>query len=666
LDINGTLSIGTGTVDANGAFDATGGAVTFTGAGNLKLGGTVTSLGTFTKSTSTVTYDGGDQTVDNVDYSTLSFTGSTTGSTKTFADGITKIDNHISLTDDITLTGSSESAATIQVPTPGTTDSRIFLIDNASGKTINISKMTIKGGDISSLSSTASYGDGIYFSTGTLNLESVTVSGSKASYGGGIQVAGGVINIDKCTIKDNIATPNNGGGIRVGGSANATVVVTNSTFSGNSSVNYGGGFSSSSGNTITITNSTFSNNTSDGVGGGISLSSPSTLTSLTIANNHSDNDGGTSSIGGGLYFYAETHSVKNCIIANNYRGSGTSFYDDFGYYGDTTTDNGYNVIAYSNVAAIATGGFNNATTILYNTRYNTDITGYSSWTQGGVAVSGSLNLSSTLADNNTINGTQTLALTSGSFAIDAGSNAANGSVSIPSTDQRGASRKSDVDIGAYEWWDNDASLPVTLSTFTAQYINDIPILCWTTQSETSNAGWNIYRGETDIFEEAIQINLEMILGAGTTSEPIDYIYEDESELMENTEYWYWLESINYSGQTESYGPISLIIPEEGEEPGSPEIPGIYGLHQNYPNPFNPNTEISFIMKESCIGELSIYNVKGQKIKTIFSNLSIPRDELLIYNWNGKDESGKEVSTGVYYYKLRTTKGNYVRKMILLK
>ncbi len=526
------------------------------------------------------------------------------------------------------------------MPTPGTTDSRIFLIDNASGKTINISKMTIKGGDISSLSSTASYGGGIYFSTGTLNLESVTVSGSKASYGGGIQVAGGVINIDKCTIKDNIATPNNGGGIRVGGSANATVVVTNSTFSGNSSVNYGGGFSSSSGNTITITNSTFSNNTSDGVGGGISLSSPSTLTSLTIANNHSDNDGGTSSIGGGLYFYAETHSVKNCIIANNYRGSGTSFYDDFGYYGGTTTDNGYNVIAYSNVAAIATGGFNNATTILYNTRYNTDITGYSSWTQGGVAVSGSLNLSSTLADNNTINGTQTLAVTSGSFAIDAGSNAANGSVSIPSTDQRGASRKSDVDIGAYEWWDNDASLPVTLSTFTAQYINDIPILCWTTQSETSNAGWNIYRGETDIFEEAIQINLEMILGAGTTSEPIDYIYEDESELMENTEYWYWLESINYSGQTESYGPISLIIPEEGEEPGSPEIPGIYGLHQNYPNPFNPNTEISFIMKESCIGELSIYNVKGQKIKTIFSNLSIPRDELLIYNWNGKDESGK--------------------------
>ena len=558
------------------------------------------------------------------------------------------------------------------MPTPGTTDSRIFLIDNASGKTINISKMTIKGGDISSLSSTASYGGGIYFSTGTLNLESVTVSGSKASYGGGIQVAGGVINIDKCTIKDNIATPNNGGGIRVGGSANATVVVTNSTFSGNSSVNYGGGFSSSSGNTITITNSTFSNNTSDGVGGGISLSSPSTLTSLTIANNHSDNDGGTSSIGGGLYFYAETHSVKNCIIANNYRGSGTSFYDDFGYYGDTTTDNGYNVIAYSNVAAIAPGGFNNATTILYNTRYNTDITGYSSWTQGGVAVSGSLNLSSTLAENNTINWTQTLAVTSGSFAIDAGSNAANGSVSIPSTDQRGASRKSDVDIGAYEWWDNDASLPVTLSTFTAQYINDIPILCWTTQSETENAGWNIYRGESEEAlsnEEAYQLNLSLglIPGAGTTSLPTEYSFEDVFPIYLGTTYFYWLESVDYSGETEIYGPISLTIPEhEWENPNSPEIPKPYGLHQNYPNPFNPNTEISFMMKESCIGELIIYNIKGQKIKTIFSNLSITGDELIIYNWDGKDETGKDASTGVYYYKLQTTKGNFVRKMILMK
>ena len=219
---------------------------------------------------------------------------------------------------------------------------------------------------------------------------------------------------------------------------------------------------------------------------------------------------------------------------------------------------------------------------------------------------------------------------------------------------------------------SDYSLPVELSVFTAQYLNNIPTLYWQTQSETNNAGWNIYRGESNEAlsnEETYQLNLSLglIPGAGTTSEPTEYSFEDLFPVYAGNTYFYWLESVDYSGESESYGPISLVIPaEEWQNPNSPEIPKPYGLHQNYPNPFNPNTEISFMMKENCIGELSIYNIKGQKIKTIFSDLSIPKDELIICNWEGKDESGKEVSTGVYYYKLRTTKENFVRKMILLK
>ena len=231
-------------------------------------------------------------------------------------------------------------------------------------------------------------------------------------------------------------------------------------------------------------------------------------------------------------------------------------------------------------------------------------------------------------------------------------------------------------IDGFSWWTGGKtgageSLPVILSSFTAQYIESIPVLCWTTQSETSNAGWNIYRGESNEAlsnEEVYQLNLSLglIPGAGTTSEPTDYSFEDVFPIIEGTTYFYWLESVDYSGESEIYGPISLTIPDDWQNPNSPEIPKPYGLHQNYPNPFNPSTEISFMLKESSIGELSIYNVKGQKIKTLFTNESIPRDELIIYNWDGKDESGKEVSTGVYYYKLMTTKGNFVRKMILLQ
>ncbi|NQV19017.1 MAG: T9SS type A sorting domain-containing protein [Armatimonadetes bacterium] len=219
---------------------------------------------------------------------------------------------------------------------------------------------------------------------------------------------------------------------------------------------------------------------------------------------------------------------------------------------------------------------------------------------------------------------------------------------------------------------SDNSLPVVLSSFTAQYIDNTPTLCWITQSETGNAGWNIFRGETNEAlsnEETYQLNLSLglIPGAGTTSEPTDYSFEDVFPIIEGTTYFYWLESVDYSGESEIYGPISLTIPEnEWQNPNSPVIPKPYGLHQNYPNPFNPNTEISFIMKESCIGELNIYNVKGQKVRILFKDKSIPKDELIINIWNGKDESGKEVSTGVYYYKLRTDKKDFIRKMILIK
>ena len=66
-DVNGTLTVSSGTFDANGTFDATGGNVTFSGAGRLELGGTVTSLGTFTGGgSSTVSYNGAStQTIDD-------------------------------------------------------------------------------------------------------------------------------------------------------------------------------------------------------------------------------------------------------------------------------------------------------------------------------------------------------------------------------------------------------------------------------------------------------------------------------------------------------------------------------------------------------------------------------------------------------------------------
>jgi hypothetical protein len=87
---------------------------------------------------------------------------------------------------------------------------------------------------------------------------------------------------------------------------------------------------------------------------------------------------------------------------------------------------------------------------------------------------------------------------------------------------------------------------------------------------------------------------------------------------------------------------------------------------NYPNPFNPSTTISFIVSNELHeqSELIIYNIKGQKVRHLIRS-EIPAGKHSVV-WNGKDDNGKTVSSGIYFYKFNT--GNYqsTKKMLLLK
>jgi hypothetical protein len=88
------------------------------------------------------------------------------------------------------------------------------------------------------------------------------------------------------------------------------------------------------------------------------------------------------------------------------------------------------------------------------------------------------------------------------------------------------------------------------------------------------------------------------------------------------------------------------------------------LQQNYPNPFNPITTINYSLKENSKVSLKVYNIKGQKVKQLVSEqLSAGQHSVV---WNGIDDNGKSVSSGIYFYKLKA--GNYqkVKKMLLLK
>ena len=88
-------------------------------------------------------------------------------------------------------------------------------------------------------------------------------------------------------------------------------------------------------------------------------------------------------------------------------------------------------------------------------------------------------------------------------------------------------------------------------------------------------------------------------------------------------------------------------------------PSRYVLNQNYPNPFNPSTKISFVLGESGLTKLSIYNVLGQKVATLFEKeLSVGYHE---YKFDASS-----LSSGIYFYRLESGKYSAVHKMMLLK
>jgi len=205
-------------------------------------------------------------------------------------------------------------------------------------------------------------------------------------------------------------------------------------------------------------------------------------------------------------------------------------------------------------------------------------------------------------------------------------------------------------------------LPVSLSSFTAiQTQSNFAQINWTTQTESNISGYNILRNTINLNETTVKINSELILGTNTSNEQ-NYNFADNS--VEESEYFYWLESVELSGNTELFGPISITIKIQPDNP-TPPTTVIIGLHQNYPNPFNPETEILFALDEPGQAELVVYNIKGQKVITLFNNLA-NANEYIKVKWNGKDHSGNDVASGVYMYKLKASDEEHMRKMNLIK
>jgi hypothetical protein len=105
-------------------------------------------------------------------------------------------------------------------------------------------------------------------------------------------------------------------------------------------------------------------------------------------------------------------------------------------------------------------------------------------------------------------------------------------------------------------------------------------------------------------------------------------------------------------------------PESVTGDDTPPAPTVFALYQNVPNPFNPTTTIRFDLPRAVNVNLSIYNVKGELIATLVNqHMTEGRKEV---TWTAKDNRGRAVSSGIYFYRLVAVVFVQTRKMVLLR
>ncbi|MCH7732068.1 MAG: T9SS type A sorting domain-containing protein, partial [Candidatus Marinimicrobia bacterium] len=109
-------------------------------------------------------------------------------------------------------------------------------------------------------------------------------------------------------------------------------------------------------------------------------------------------------------------------------------------------------------------------------------------------------------------------------------------------------------------------------------------------------------------------------------------------------------------------PTVVVSVDDGNE--SYQIPTEYALAQNYPNPFNPQTIIEFAIPHTGWINLTIYNLLGQKVRTLANGIHEQGRYRII--WDGRNELDQSVSSGMYIYSLMTDKTRITKKMLLLR
>ena len=196
----------------------------------------------------------------------------------------------------------------------------------------------------------------------------------------------------------------------------------------------------------------------------------------------------------------------------------------------------------------------------------------------------------------------------------------------------------------------DVTPPATPTNFTALPTEGKISLSWNPNSESDLANYNIYRGTIDGGWKDYLTNVDKI----RTS-------YDDTDIIADTTYFYQISaqdnSANNSSRSNQISATTLCI-------YSKNLPAGYSLEQNYPNPFNPYTKIEYNIPVDCNVSLTIYDLIGKNIKSLFFDYQQHGHHSI--KWDGTDNSNHAVCCGTYFYQIKADFFIQTRKMILLK
>jgi hypothetical protein len=189
-----------------------------------------------------------------------------------------------------------------------------------------------------------------------------------------------------------------------------------------------------------------------------------------------------------------------------------------------------------------------------------------------------------------------------------------------------------------------STVDVAITSFFGELTDDAVLLTWSVTASTPFEGFNVYRSSAG--EDAfVQINTERIAPTGETS------YRDETALPGRS-YLYRIGAVSREGEWSSQA-ITIALP-----------PKPTTLYQNYPNPFNPSTSIAFYLPSQERVSLVIYDVRGATVRTLV-NAVRPVGKHII-RWDGMNEDGIRVGSGVYYYRLKAGKDVITKKLVVVR